>query len=247
MPSRNELHSEYPIGNVAANRSRQNAVAVGIRKIFEEHLLNVSDLSMNVILRNVYVELPNSSGVERHVSEHYLSSVFSPYQGKGAMQKLVAALQELRCLLSKSEFPPVDAALKAGAIALLVQCLSFGSPDEQLLEAAQSLTNIAAAKSEETKALLLLIAHLGGEELRSVLLSQGALPPLARMMLPYKGSTVRTAAWALSNLIKESQCDAEWDKELTNEVARVVVYLSALSDVATSMLVKSDALQLLVQ
>lgn len=41
-----------------------------------------------------------------------------------------------------------------------------------------------------------------GKELREVLLSQGALPPLARMMLPNKGSTVRTAAWALSNLIK---------------------------------------------
>ena len=54
-------------------------VSLRIRKIFEEHLLNVSDLSMNVILRNVYVELPNGSGVERHVSEHYLSSVFSPY------------------------------------------------------------------------------------------------------------------------------------------------------------------------
>ncbi|KAG6769826.1 hypothetical protein POTOM_025491 [Populus tomentosa] len=200
MPSRNELCSEYPIGNVAVNRSRQNAVAVGklllfgaefsygyvslrIRKIFEEHLLNVSDLSMNVILRNVYAELSNGSGVERHVSEHYLSSVFSAYQGKGAMQKLVGALQELRCLLSKSEFPPVDAALKAGAIALLVQCLSFGSPDEQC---SWALENFAGE----------------GEELRSVLLSQGALPPLARMMLPYKGSTVRTAACALSNLIK---------------------------------------------
>lgn len=44
-----------------------------------------------------------------------------------------------------------------------------------------------------------------GEELRNVLLSQGALPPLARMMLPNKGSTVRTAAWALSNLIKVSK------------------------------------------
>lgn len=41
-----------------------------------------------------------------------------------------------------------------------------------------------------------------GEELRNVLLSQGALTSLARMMLPNKGSTVRTAAWALSNLIK---------------------------------------------
>lgn len=41
-----------------------------------------------------------------------------------------------------------------------------------------------------------------GVDLRNVLLSQGALPPLARMMLPNKGSAVRTAAWALSNLIK---------------------------------------------
>ncbi|GMP85176.1 hypothetical protein CsSME_00038438 [Camellia sinensis var. sinensis] len=149
------------------------------------------------------------------------------YQGKGAMAKRVAALRELRRLLSRSEFPPVEAALKAGAVPLLVQGLSFGSPDEQLLEAAWCLTNIAAGKPEETKALLtalpLLIAHLGekssspvaeqcawalgnvageGEELRKVLLSQGALLPLARMMLPNKGSTVRTAAWALSNLIK---------------------------------------------
>lgn len=45
-----------------------------------------------------------------------------------------------------------------------------------------------------------------GEDLRNVLLSQGALPPLARMMLPNKGSTVRTAAWALSNLIKVFKC-----------------------------------------
>lgn len=127
----------------------------------------------------------------------------------------------------------------------------------QLLEAAWCLTNIAAGKPEETRALLpalpLLIAHIGGrvtyfsnvneknalsvfflywqffsctersslpvaeqcawalgnvagegEELRNILLSQGALLPLARMMLPNKGSTVRTAAWALSNLIKVS-------------------------------------------
>ncbi|KAL8493570.1 hypothetical protein ACS0TY_024665 [Phlomoides rotata] len=49
---------------------------------------------------------------------------------------------------------------------LLVQCLSFGSPDEQLLEAAWCLTNIVAGQPEETKALLpalpLLIGHIGG-------------------------------------------------------------------------------------
>jgi hypothetical protein len=53
-------------------------------------------------------------------------------RGKGAMQKRVSALRELRRLLSRSELPPVEAALKAGAISILVQCLSFGSPDEQV-------------------------------------------------------------------------------------------------------------------
>lgn len=212
-------------------------------------------------------------------------------QGKGAMQERLAALRELRRLLSGVEFPPVEAALKSGAIPLLVQCLSFGSPDEQLLEAAWCLTNIAAGRPEETEALLpalpLLIAHMGekgslpvveqcawaignvageGQELRNILLSQGALPPLARMVLREKGSTVRTAAWSLSNLIKgpdskaanelikiEGVLDAilrhlrKADEELATEVAWVVVYLSALSNVATSMLIKRDLPSLLAE
>ncbi|KAK3021357.1 hypothetical protein RJ639_045990 [Escallonia herrerae] len=171
------------------------------------------------------------------------------YQGKGVMQKRVTALRKLRRLLSRSEFPPVEAALQAGAIPLLVQCLSFGSPDEQVQRCAWALGNVAGE----------------GEELRNVLISRGALPPLARMMLPNKGSTARTAAWALSNLIKgpdpraatelirtDGVLDAilrhlrKSDEEFATEVAWVVVYLSALSSVAISMLVKSDLLQLLV-
>ncbi|KAG2242898.1 hypothetical protein Bca52824_095254, partial [Brassica carinata] len=178
-------------------------------------------------------------------------------------------------LLSKSEFPPIEPALSAGAVPLLVQFT-------------WCLTNIAAGKPEETKALLpalpLLIAHLGelsagaeqcswaignvageGEDLRNVLLSQGALPPLARMIFPDKGSTVRTAAWALSNLIKgpESKAAAQLvgvdgmvdailrllkrsDEEIAMEIAWIVVYLSALSDIATSMLLKGCILQLLL-
>ncbi|KAL5072162.1 hypothetical protein RYX36_023049 [Vicia faba] len=42
------------------------------------------------------------------------------------------------------------------------------------------------------------------EELRTVLLIQGALIPIARMMLRNRRSTVRIAAWAFSNLIKIS-------------------------------------------
>ncbi|WVZ53651.1 hypothetical protein U9M48_004560 [Paspalum notatum var. saurae] len=106
-----------------------------------------------------------------------------------------------------------------------------------LLEAAWCLTNIAAGEPEETKSLLpalpLLIAHLGeksptlvaeqcgwaignvageGAELRSTLLAQGALWPLARLMLSNKGSAARTAAWALSNLIKVVFRGTYWTK-----------------------------------
>ncbi|KAL4605351.1 hypothetical protein ACB092_09G022300 [Castanea dentata] len=286
------------VGNVAANRRRQNAVTVGKERreslVRAKRLCRVGisgdgdadvslDSEMMIDEEQSILEAQTSSAVE------VLKSAVA-YQGKGAMQKRVNALRDLRRLLSKSEFPPVEAALKAGAIPILVQCLSFGSQDEQLLEAAWCLTNIAAGKPEETEALLpalpLLIAHLGeksslsvaeqcawalgnvageGEKLRSVLLSQGALLPLARMMLPNKGSTVRTSAWALSNLIKgpdpkaateliriDGVLDAivrhlkKADDELATEVAWVVVYLSALSNVATSMLVKNDVLQLLV-
>ncbi|TVU21742.1 hypothetical protein EJB05_31399 [Eragrostis curvula] len=225
-------------------------------------------------------------------------------QGKGAQKKKTEVLRALRRLLSQSEVPPVEAAIKAGAVPLLVQYLSFGSSDEQikpkppdmlltvtvLLEAAWCLTNIAAGEPEDTKSLLpalpLLIAHLGeksstpvaeqcawaignvageGGELRNKLLAQGALLPLARLMLSNKGSTARTAAWALSNLIKGPDPKAAnelmsldgvlnsiiWnlekaDEELATEVAWVVVYLSALSEKAISLITRSSVPQLLI-
>ncbi|KAJ9181611.1 hypothetical protein P3X46_009726 [Hevea brasiliensis] len=285
------------VGSVAAQKRRQNAVAVGKER--RESLVRAKRLCRVGISGDSDIPLDSDMMIDEEQSileAQTLSAVEElksaiAFQGKGAMQKKVGALRELRRLLSRSEFPPVEAALKAGAVPLLVQCLSFGSPDEQLLEAAWCLTNIAAGKPEETKALLpalpLLIAHLGeksslpvaeqcawalgnvageGEDLRNVLLAQGALLPIARMMLPNKGSTVRTAAWALSNLIKgpDSKAATELirvdgvldaicrhlrkaDEELATEVAWVVVYLSALSNFATNMLVKSDVLQLLIQ
>ncbi|XP_022145636.1 importin subunit alpha-9 [Momordica charantia] len=283
------------VGNVAARRRRQHAVTVGKER--RESLVRAKRLCRIGIGDDVAVDNEMIMDEELSILEAQTSSAVDElksavqYQGKGVMQKRIHALRELRRLLSRSEFPPVEAALEAGAVPLLVQCLSFGSPDEQLLEAAWCLTNIGAGKPEETKSLLpalpLLIAHLGekssllvaeqcawalgnvaGEEkeLRNILLSQGALLPLARMLLPNKGSSVKTAAWALSNLIKgpDSKAATELirvdgvldaisrhlrkaDDELATEVAWVIVYLSALSNVATSILVKSDVLQLLVE
>ncbi|KAK7393572.1 hypothetical protein VNO78_22130 [Psophocarpus tetragonolobus] len=285
------------VGNAAASRRRQHAVTVGKER--RESLMRAKRLCrVGIAADDAQASIDSDMLIdeEQSILESHTSVAVQnlkaalAFQGKGAVKKRVGALQELRRLLSRSEFPPVESAINAGAVSMLVQCLSFGSPDEQLLEASWCLTNIAAGNPEETKALLpalpLLIAHLGeksyppvaeqcawalgnvageGEELRNVLLVQGALLPLARMMLPNRGSTVRTAAWALSNLIKGPDPKAatdlirvdgvleaiirhlkKVDDELTTEVAWVVVYLSALSNIATSMLVKSDLLQLLV-
>ncbi|KAL6011089.1 Importin subunit alpha-9 [Asimina triloba] len=307
------------VGDVAAHRRRQLAVTVGKER--REALVRTKRLCRDGIVGNndflldremvVDVEQSTLDSQTCHAVEELKSALL--YTGKGSMQKKVDALRDLRHLLSKSEVPPVGAALKAGAIPVLVQCLSFGSPDEQLLEAAWCLTNIAAGEHEQTKALLpalpLLVAHLGvekssmlvaeqcawalgnvageGEELRNILLAQGALPSLARMMLSSKGSTARTASWALSNLIKGPDPkaatqlikidgvldeitqhmrkeDADFlismlyddvlekllcyrGEELATEVAWVIVYLSALSDTAISMLVKSGHVPLLVE
>uniref|UniRef100_A0A0E0BXE6 Importin subunit alpha n=1 Tax=Oryza meridionalis TaxID=40149 RepID=A0A0E0BXE6_9ORYZ len=225
---------------------------------------------------------PSSASPLQHHREALKSS--------GVQKKKIEALRDLRRLLSQPEVPLVDTAIKAGAVPLLVQYLSFGSSDEQLLEAAWCLTNIAAGEPEETKSLLpalpLLIAHLGeksstlvaeqcawaignvageGAELRSTLLAQGALRPLTRLMFSSKGSTARTAAWAMSNLIKGPDPKAanelitidgvlnaiiasleKEDEELATEVAWVVVYLSALSDRGISLIVRSSVPQLLI-
>lgn len=53
-------------------------------------------------------------------------------RGKGAQKKKIEALRAVRRVLSQSEVPPIQVAIKAGAVPLLVQYLSFGSSDEQV-------------------------------------------------------------------------------------------------------------------
>ncbi|KAH7672622.1 Importin subunit alpha protein [Dioscorea alata] len=280
----------------AAHKRRQHAVTIGKER--REALIRTKRLCRVGVSGDIGDSLEGSMIIDEEKStldtqalqlvESLKSAVY--LHGKGAAQKKGEILRDLRRLLSKSDAPPIDAAIHAGAIPVLVQCLHFGTPDEQLLEAAWCLTNIAAGESEATKSLLpalpLLIAHLGeksslpvaeqcawalgnvageGEELRSVLLAQGALLPLARLMLSNKSSTARTAAWALSNMIKgpdpkattelikvEGVSDAivrhlkKGDDELATEVAWVVVYLSALSEIAVRLMVKSNIIELLV-
>ncbi|XP_031486501.1 importin subunit alpha-9 [Nymphaea colorata] len=285
------------VGNIAVQKRRQHAVAVGkerreaairTKRLCRDGVLDgtnaLSDEDAIMDDEEVVLNAQTSAAVEE------LKSAAS-YIGKGAVQKKIESLRKLRRLLSKSMTPPIVAAVEAGAVPLLVQCLSFGSQDEQLLEAAWCLTNIAAGEPEQTQALLpalpLLIAHLGekssihvaeqcawaignlageGVEMRNILLAQGALPPLARMLLSNRGSTARTAAWTLSNLIKGPDPKAamdliksngvlesiiqhlkKMDDELATEVSWVVVYLSALSNLAVNEMVKSEVVHLLVE
>lgn len=283
------------VHNIASHRRREHAVAIGKER--RDAVLRTKRMCRDTTSDddgghdgNMIVDLEQAALDDQtlHAVEELKSAI--SYVGKGSLPKKVDALRNLRRLLSKSDIPPVEAAVQAGAVPVLVQCLSFGSPDEQLLEAAWCLTNIAAGEPEQTRSILpalpLLVAHLGekssvpvaeqcawalgnfageGEELRDTLLAQGALFPLARMMLSNKPSTARTAAWALSNLIKgpdpksatevikiEGVLEAiirhmkKADEELATEVAWVIVYLSALSPSATTVLVKGDILPLLI-
>ncbi|KAL5227877.1 hypothetical protein ABZP36_016142 [Zizania latifolia] len=285
------------VHSTAASRRREHAVAIGKER--REALIRAKRVCRAPLSGSDETEMEEGDMVideEKacleaktvHAVEELKSALSN--QGKGSQKKKIEVLRALRHLLSQSEVPPVDAAVKAGAVPLLVQYLSFGSPNEQLLEAAWCLTNIAAGEPEETKSLLpalpLLIAHLGekssilvaeqcawaignvageGAELRSKLLAQGALRPLTHLMLSNKGSTARTAAWALSNLIKGPDPKAanelididgvpnaiirnleKADEELATEVAWVVVYLSALSERAISLIVRSSVPQLLI-
>lgn len=210
--------------------------------------------------------------------------------GKGATAKKVEALQVLRRLLSCSAYPPVHAAVEAGVVPLLVDCLAFGASEDQLFEAAWCLTNIASGDPEQTRAvepaLPLLILHLGeknpaqvveqcawaignvageAEDLRNLLLLQGALPALARNLFSPSITLARTAAWALSNLIKGPNPKAatelmkidgmvdtlvryisNGDEELVVEVAWVLVYVTSMSDVHSRQLIHAGLLPPLV-
>eukprot|EP00897_Mesotaenium_endlicherianum_P006680 jgi/Mesen1/603/ME000108S10760 len=139
---------------------------------------------------------------------------------KGASAERVAALKQLRQVLSSDVAPPLQAAVAAGAVPLLVQCLGFGAPEDQLLEAAWCVTNIAAGEQSQAVAAMeasaLLIQHLGGA---AVELVKGEGIPSALVHLLTRG-----------------------DAELAAEVAWCMVYITVMSEAGVSKLVAAGAL-----
>jgi hypothetical protein len=153
----------------------------------------------------------------------------SPVGGKAHLE----AVRTLRQLLSNYENPPTLAVLSFEGIPALVSALqptqSNETAVETIFEAAWALTNLAVGEPEVVKAVVpaapLLIAHLGGGsglavteqcawalgniagddvEYREILISNGAVPPLAQLMVYGVQAAVNGAA-AVENVNKESQ------------------------------------------
>ncbi|KAH9291933.1 hypothetical protein KI387_042879, partial [Taxus chinensis] len=157
--------------NIAGQRRRQQAVSVGKERrdavVRAKRLCRVdhNDEDGNIVETD-FAMADDIASLEdltvRTVEE--LKSAAS-FTGKESFQKKMEVLRRLRRLLSQTSMPPVEIAVQAGVVPVLVRFLSFGSANEQLLEAAWCITNIATGDVEQTRALLpalpMIIAHLG--------------------------------------------------------------------------------------
>ncbi|BBN13805.1 hypothetical protein MPTK1_6g06520 [Marchantia polymorpha subsp. ruderalis] len=307
-PPQHRNHLKSPVGNQAGHRRRQQAVQIGKER--REAVVRAKRLRRGDAVPNGdQSEAPDSHMDEeataraaeassRALEENTLKAVkaLREYVGPGIILgkdmalKKIEALRNVRSLLSCNAMPPLNVAVEAGVVPLLVQCLAFGSPEEQILEAAWCLTNIASGEQDLTKAVLpalpYLISHLGdksaatvaeqcawaignvageGEEMRDILLAQGAMRPLARLMSSPYPSLARTASWAMSNLIKgpspraasdlmkiEGMADTlvglmmKGDEELMVELAWVMVYLTSMADAHSGILLSVGLLPILI-
>ena len=160
----------------------------------------------------------------------------------GSSKKLTHCLKRLRQFLSAPQKPPShgesafldnsrdapthEVAMIPGAIPSLIKCLADGN-DEQQLEAAWCLTNVAGGEHEDALMVIgaapYFIAHLAGnnkpmqeqalwaignlagdcQEFRERLYKNGALLPMVELFKSSKViEIVSTSAWALSNLAR---------------------------------------------
>ncbi|KAH8948521.1 hypothetical protein BDL97_11G098400 [Sphagnum fallax] len=278
------------VGRVAGQRRRQQAVTVGKERresVVRAKRLRRADPSDHGDDGSMQLAVMGDEAAYKALEESTVNAVHNLKNLlKGSPAKRIGALQTLRHLLSCTAMPPVHVAIEAGVVTLLVDCLAFGSSEEQLFEAAWCLTNIASGDLQQTRAvepaLPLLILHLGeksavhvveqcawaignvagdGEVLRDVLLKQGALHSLSRHLLSPVPSLSRTAAWALSNLIKgpspkaamelmkiEGMVDtlvshvSKGEEDLVVEVAWVLVYVTSMSDLHVTLLLNAGLL-----
>ncbi|KAH7624774.1 hypothetical protein Ndes2526B_g00143 [Nannochloris sp. 'desiccata'] len=155
------------------------------------------------------ISLPNPLDIDQQVQTAIQAMQnASPIGGQAHLQ----AIKTLRQYLSNYENPPTLAVLSSGGIPALISALqppqSNETSVETIFEAAWALTNLAVGEPAVVKAVVpaapILIAHLGGGsglavaeqcawalgniagddvEYKETLISNGAVPPLAQLMI----------------------------------------------------------------
>ena len=169
------------------------------------------------------------------------------------------AVSNLRKLLSIEREPPIDAAIAAGALPLLVELLMpmhDGEPQLQY-QSAWALTNITAGSSAHVNAVfeagalsvlierccaspfadvreqsLWCLGNIAGDSprFRDVALAFGALQPvLENLGDPDHPRVVRTGAWVLANLLRGSPPPSSL-RDMAPMVMRALTFLLSNSD-----------------
>lgn len=105
----------------------------------------------------------------------------------GTPEARLEATTAMRRKLSVAHAPPLQEAIDAGAVPLMVGFLSDGDSKLQF-EASWVLTNIASGTSSQTQAVV----------------KQGAVPPFVKLLTSPNFETREQALWALSNIAGDS-------------------------------------------
>ncbi|CAJ0931841.1 unnamed protein product, partial [Mesorhabditis belari] len=153
--------------------------AVSIRKVQRDDLLTKR--------RNLVPEDDATSASSLASSITYDSAVLQSIieMAKGDdPEKVLAAVQQARKMLSADRNPPIDELLRSGLLPVLINCLNSPMANLQF-ESCWALTNIASGTSEQTRAVV----------------ESGAVPVFLELLSSPHMNVCEQAVWALGNII----------------------------------------------
>ncbi|XP_018012577.1 importin subunit alpha-1 isoform X2 [Hyalella azteca] len=178
-PGPNRLNKFKNAGkDIEEMRRRRQETSVELRKAKKDDQL--------LKRRNVQIDEPTSpisEEVTQMPSPMSLEEILNTITSQDP-DKLLAATQATRKMLSRERSPPIDAIIQAGIVNPLVSFLRYDDNPSLQFEAAWALTNIASGTSEQTKAVV----------------KCGAVPPFIALLSSPHHNVAEQAVWALGNI-----------------------------------------------
>jgi importin subunit alpha-1 len=107
---------------------------------------------------------------------------------EGESNTQIKAMSEIRKMLSREKDPPINEALHAGVLPVLVRCIEEDMPEEMLMETAWVITNICSG----------LAVHC------QCVVAVGLIPRLICLVSEPTDTVAQQAAWALGNVAGDS-------------------------------------------